>query len=338
MATRRPSLLSREDQLLDRQIETAERESAPTRTNTKRTNAGRTSKPKSVAAPPAAVAPPPAATPGPNPYTANRDALDSFRAILTQYGLESLTDRAFGWMSQGLSETQIYQELRNTSEYKYRFSALETLTKKGRAISENEYVEYERQAVSIFRQAGLPSGFYDQPEDFAKFIGGEVSLKELQDRVSLAQTATFSAPREIKDQLKAFYGIDEGQLTAYFLDPDKTLPILQQQYAAGEIASTSTTSGYGTLTKEQAESLALEQLSSQQIEEGFGTLAASKELFQNLPGQGDQDISIEEQLGAAFRGDVKAQQKVRRRAEERKGVFDAGGGFASSKEGITGLQ
>src|SRR5689334_18836184 len=107
-------------------------------------------------------------TPAPSGLTAEQK---SARAILddtlAQYGLSGLGDRLWQQYLNGEPIEQIMVDLRKTPEYKARFPGMEALSKKGRAISEGEYISIERGYAQLFREYGLPAGFYDDPSDFA---------------------------------------------------------------------------------------------------------------------------------------------------------------------------
>lgn len=271
------------------------------------------------------------------PPAENLSARAQLDATLGQFGLSGLGGWAWEKYKAGVPVEQIFLDLRQTPEYKARFPAMEALAKKGRAVSEATYIDLERTFAQTRRAAGLPEGFYDRPEDFAKLIAGEVSPTEDAARVELARLSAFQAPPEVRDELARNYGIDAGQLTAYWLDPDRALPLIQQQYLSAQIGGQARTTGYGVLTKSESESLAARGVTEAQAQQGFGQLAESRGLFNALPGSGEDEIGREEQIGAVFAGNAGASERIRRRQAQRKAEFGGGGGFSSSREGVGGL-
>lgn len=294
--------------------------------------------PETVAAPPPAPAAAPAPTPGPTQQ--QQDAFAIVRGLLDQYGLGSLSDWAWNLILTGASPVQVEVELRQRPEYRARFPGIAEREKAGLPpISAAEYVAYENSAVSLFRSAGLPSGFYDEPSDIGRFIGRNVSLAELSARVQEGLVAAQQAPREVRDELSRLFGVGEGTLAAFFLDPDKALPAIRRQFAASQIGGASRRAGFGLLAGGEAERLAELGVSEAQAQEGFGQLAGAQELFRPLPGQEGAEgiIGREQQLGAAFGGDTAAQEAIRRRGRRRRAEFEGGGSFAAGQRGVIGL-
>jgi len=135
---------------------------------------------------------------------------------LGDYGLSTLSTWAWQKWQAGESIDQIMLELRSTPEYGQRFPAMKTLGDRGQAISEAQYINYEQSATSIFKAAGLPANFYDQPDDFANFLTNNVALPELQSRVQAYQSAAFSAPQEVRDALQSMYGVSPRRVDRVF--------------------------------------------------------------------------------------------------------------------------
>lgn len=267
---------------------------------------------------------------------ARRDAYARLQTVLNDYGLGSLGAAVQTWLVEGLSESEIVQRMRDTPEFKTRFPAIEERKKKGLApISPGEYVAYERQARQMMRAAGIPEGFYDTQDDFKMFLANDLSLSELGDRVTLAANAAFKMPKEDRDALTR-WGMSPGDITAFWLDPDKAQPLLERKYAAAQLAGTGTRSGWGNLDETRASDLASQGVTAAQAEQGFGQLVNSKELFQSLDRTEDV-IGEDEQFGAVFGGNANAQRRIEQRARKRRGVFEGGGSFAASQSGLTGL-
>lgn len=266
---------------------------------------------------------------------AQRSARASLAATFSAFGLRSLVDWAWRKYLAGVPMEQIMLDMRDRPEYKTRFPGLEALRKKGRAISEAAYVEYERSAASMMRAAGLPRGFYDRPDDFGRFIGQEVSLAELQERVTAASSIALSQPPDVRAEFARIYGAEgTGAIAAYFLDAGRALPVLQERYEASLAAGAAVRTGYGQLSRSEAEMVA--GLDPGDAAGTFGALAGATELYSPLD-TGEDAITRAEQLRAGFAGDVGAQQRIARRGARRKAVFEAGGSYASDREGLTGL-
>lgn len=284
--------------------------------------------------PPAPPGPPPAPPPGQDPEEASAKAL--LTRTLGEFGLETLGDWVWSKYLDGMSIDQIFLDMRDRPEYQARFPAIASLAAKGRAMTESEYIAYEKQATQMMRQAGLPMGFYDQPDDFAALIGGEVSVNELQQRLQMAQTAVFSAPEELRDELERLYGVGMGELTAYWLDPDKAQPLLERQFTSSQIAAQSIRTGYGQLGQGEAERLFEAGVDDAGAQQGFSTLTQLGEVFSALD-RGESTIGRETQQAAVFTGDAAATTEIETRQRRRQATFEAGGGYAGSNEGLAGV-
>lgn len=275
-----------------------------------------------------------------SPATGTTDAQKSARALiqstLEQYGLGGLADRLWQQYLSGAPLEQIWTDMRGSTEYKTRFPYMDELAKRGRAISEAEAIGIERSYVQIMRAAGIPEGFYDSPDDFGRLIGNEVSPAELSQRVDTYVQAVYQSPPEVRAELERIYGIGTGHLAAFFMDDTKALPIIQNQFAAAQRSATATRTGFGGLTGGEAERLVQLGVTDQQAQEGFGALVDARELFTSLD-SGESAIGRESQIGAAFGGDSLAKRKIEERRRKRQATFEGGGGFASNKEGLSGL-
>lgn len=268
----------------------------------------------------------------------------SARAIVTnflaQFGLASLGTWAWSRYAQlgggPNALNQISVEMVDQPQFNKRFPAYKTLAERGLAMSPAEMINYEQTARQIFHSAGLPNGFYDQPDDFAKFMINDVSASELQSRVQLASAAALEAPQDVKDALANYYGLDQGALTAYFIDPKKALPILQQNFAAGQIGAQATRTGFGNVSRAEAEHLAQIGVTDEEAQQGFAQLGDQSGLFDQQV-TGEDEISQAEQLGAVFDNSAAARLRIKRRQESRVADFSGGSGFNAGQNGVGGL-
>lgn len=265
------------------------------------------------------------------------DAYATLKSTLDLYGLGSLADWAWGEIIAGKPDSQILLDLQQTAEFKQRFPAIDQRLKAGLpALSPAEYIAYENQARQMFRAAGFPPSFYDQTDDFTKYLVDDVSVAELAQRTQLYVDAAFNVPAEDRAALKNLYGIDEGGIAAYFADPDRALPLLQQQSrAAGEYGAAAR-QHFGPLTAAEAERLASLGLSPDQAAQGFGQVYHAAELFKQLPGENPNGLDRQTALGVVT-GDQASIEALQRQADRRKAQFEGGGDFATGKTGYSGL-
>lgn len=271
--------------------------------------------------------------------TANRDNARAYLDdTLNMYGLNGLSDWAWGEIQAGNSNARIIQDLRKTDQYKQRFKGMELRKMAGLpAIDESTYISYETAVRQAMRAAGMPADFYDSVDDFANFIGKDVSLSEIQSRINDGYLAASQASKEIKDQLQTLYGIGQSQLAAFFLDPDKALPLIQRDWQAAQISGTAVQAGYGALNQTEAERLASLGVSAQQAAQGFGTLVGSQQLFTDLPGEVGGAISRDVQQAAVFANDANARQTIIKKGEQRVSAGSGANAFAIGNQGVTSL-
>ena len=138
------------------------------------------------------------------------------------------------------TDAQILNSIYSSDAYKQRFAANEIIRKRmaegkgepgDRLLTPAEYVRTEAAYKEIMSEAGLPPGFYDQPEDFTKFIAElGTSVAEITERVNIAQQALQNADANIKQALKDYYGLTEKDMVAYLLDPDKAFQVVNSRF------------------------------------------------------------------------------------------------------------
>lgn len=241
---------------------------------------------------------------------ADRDAYIALTNLFDSYGLSSLAPKIYDYIKNGYSADTISILLQNTTEYKQRFAGNEARKAAGLPVlSPSEYLATEASYRQIMQQAGLPSGFYDQPSDFTTWIGKNVSPTEIQNRVDLATQATTLSNPSYRQALNQM-GISDSQLTAYFLDPTRALPTLQKSAATAAIGAEALQQGL-TFDVQYAGQLASSGVTQQQAQQGYAqisdTLGKYQTLAQIYGGQYDQRTAEQ----ATFLGNAAAVQQQR---------------------------
>lgn len=258
-----------------------------------------------------------------------RDAFMAINNLFSSYGLQSLAGRIFEYIQNGYSAETISILLQDTTEYKQRFAGNEIRKQKGLPVlSPAEYLSTESSYRQLMRQAGLPVGFYDQASDFNDFIGKDVSPTELKSRVDLASQATALASPEYKGALQRMYGIDEGTLTAYFLDEERSLPILQKQAAAAQIGAEALRRGLGVT--ERAEEYALAGVTAQQAAQAYGTISQLLPDYENIGAAFATDITQRDFEESLLGGQGQSTQKIERLASWNRARAKGASGGAQS--------
>jgi hypothetical protein len=257
--------------------------------------------------------------------------ISQISGLFSEYGLSSLYSKVVEYVKAGYSGDAIAIMLRQTPEYKERFPAMAALSSKGRSLSEAEYIAFERNASRLERAYGLPEGMLGK-DAVTGLLTNEVSGDELEDRVVMAAAGAFQASQEVKDTFAQYYGIDAGGLTAYFLDPEKALPLLTKQYVSSQIGAAGAMQDV-VVASNTAEDLYQMGVTQEQARAGFGNVAR-----QGAFTQGRGDVVTQGQLiGSEFGQDAAATAAIERVQRGRIGQFQQGGGYAGSAEGVRGL-
>lgn len=266
----------------------------------------------------------------------NRDAFLALKSLFNGYGLGSLAGKIYDYVKQGYSSDTISLLLQDTKEYKTRFAANEARTKNGLPVlSPADYLATEAAYRQILSSAGLPKGFYDNPADFQKWIGGDVSPTEIKDRVDMASQAVAQSNPEYRQALYKMYGISESDLTAYFLDRKTAEPILKKQAAAGAIGAAALRRGFAANTLD-LESYATLGITADQAEQAYSQIANGFSAMLGIAGrygdvwsqrQAEQEVFTP---GAATGGQESASAKGQRLRSQERAMFAGQQGSSSA--------
>ena len=261
---------------------------------------------------------------------------DILADLVQRYGLPStITDFLTEQMIAGESELGIAQKIRARPEYAARFPGMAVRRDLNLpTISESEYIGLERSYRSIMRAANLPANFHDGPEDFTNLISGDVSAQEFQQRVGLAESALDTANQDIITQLRDFYDLSDGDLTAYYLDPKQAQNVFEQRrmYEAAGLSVAATQSIGEGLEVQTAEALQRENIQRREIQSRLGQRAG---LTEDL--LGSEGMSATQVAEAEFGLDVDEATRLRRLREARLAPMMGGGSALTTAKGITGL-
>lgn len=174
---------------------------------------------------------------------------DTVAATLKQYGIDAdgngLAALVRQWAQEDKSAAWITVNLRDTQQYKQRFPAMQKLIERKMAIDEATYIAQERAYNAVLKAADLPAGFYDGPEDYASLITGQVSAKELQDRIDSAKTfMDANTDPSYKAKLTQYFGISDGQMLAYVLDGERAQSIINKQIKTAAMGGAAARAGF----------------------------------------------------------------------------------------------
>ena len=207
-----------------------------------------------------------------------------------QYGLGGLIAPLQEFITEGLSPAEFTIRLRETDAYKKRFAANAQRMAKGlRALSEAEYITLEDQYQNVMRNYGLPASYYargdmGRQQGFEKFIAGDVSAAELEDRIQTAQNRVINAAPQVGEALRQFYpDISNGDILAYALDPEQALTNIKRKVSAAEIGAGALQAGLATGLA-RAEELQRYGVTGEAARTGYGVIASGLERGRQLSG------------------------------------------------------
>lgn len=261
---------------------------------------------------------------------ANRDAFIALNTLFTSYGLGTLAPKIFSYIQNGYSADTISLLLQDTAEFKQRFAGNELRKKQGLAVlSPADYLATEASYRQIMASAGLPPSFYDQPSDFANWIGGDVSPTEIKSRVDLATAATTMADPLVKQQLAAYYGVDDAHLNAYFLDQGKALPLLQKQAQAAAFGAEAARRGLLS-DRQTMEDYVTQGFTQSQASQGFQQVADELPNLQALAERFGTTFSQGEEESTVFGTNTDSLAKKRGLASQERALFGGNSGAAAA--------
>jgi hypothetical protein len=282
----------------------------------------------------------------------DQSAFDILVNTLKFYGLVTDTDTRLvdairtAWTGKVIGPESTVDDigiqLRDNPVFQERFPANQALKAAGKPqYSVSQYLRLEGDYKQALQNAGMPAGFYDQPQDFQNFIANDVSVQEVEARAQLGYQAVRQAPPQVVAEFQRLYGVSEGELAAYFIDPQRMRPTFdryeaERQARSAQIAAAGTTQAGMTIGRAQAEELARAGISGEQAQAGFQALGESQGLFQAQM-QGEETISQEQAIAGTFGTNAEARKAITDRRRRRQAEFEAGGSFATSQGTQTGL-
>jgi hypothetical protein len=297
--------------------------------------------------------------------SAGEAAADMFRAAgLDEAFVNSLMDTIKGVYAVNVAPTtgQIKTAINTSQAYKTRFKGNETIRQRmangqGRPgdqiLSPAEYIALENTYRTIFSDAEMPAGYYDNVDDFANLIGNGVSASELKSRVDTAGSALREADSATLNTLQQYYNLSQGDLVAYLLDPTRAMPILegrqtqgqyglnsreelQRQYATAQVGGAAARQGMdaGQALSEEI----VQQGKGQYAEQAFAQAGAENENVKRLGSLYGEPLDFKDMVKEtlSLTGGVESGKKRRKFASKERAAF--GGQSAIDKTSLSRMQ
>jgi hypothetical protein len=263
-------------------------------------------------------------------------ASDRLVAMFKGYDLGALATYIDEQIKNDVSEDMLMLQIYERPEYKTKFPGMEALRKAGKTITEKEYMGIEKQMQQTARFFDLPAGFYDGPEDFGDLIGKQVSAKEFQDRLQVGQDLARSLNPQVKQALTSLYGVGEGAITAYVLNADRALSLIQKQAKAAQFVGMAREQGFGLrdITAEAATNIAgttaYASLSEQQLQKSLQQAGQLRKEQSRLAGIEGAPYNEQEALDAVIAGSPNALLASQQRAQREVARFSQRGGVTGT--------
>jgi hypothetical protein len=236
-----------------------------------------------------------------------------FKTTLTNWGLGTLIEDSLKFVDQGFTDDVVVLKLQETPAWKQRFAANEQRKTKGLDIIDPAtYLQLESDYQSAMRAIGLPQGFYDSTSDFTNLIAADLSPAEFNARLNAAAQVVEGADPLFKQELKRFYGLSDGDMIAYSLDPEKALPLIERKVQTVQFGAEATRAGIsvGLGTAEQFGGTM--GVSQEQARAGFQQVASLSPDVQRLSSfsrQVQTPVTQEDIISFQFGGEGAAQTK-----------------------------
>jgi hypothetical protein len=267
-----------------------------------------------------------------------RSAYALLLSEFSRYGLESLVSPLQDLIKQGLSGPEFQIALRNTDAYQKRFAGNTERIKKGLvALSPGDYLALEDQYQNIMRNYGLPASYYTKDSigtqaGFNKLIANDVSAVELEERVLTAQKRVLDAAPEVMTALKQFYpNINNSNILAYTLDPEKGLEDIRKKVTAAEIGGAALGAGL-TTSLTDAEYLRRYGVTKETAQRGYEIIGGGLERGRQLADiyqQPDYTQAVAEEEVFNLPGQTESQQKRKKIIGLEKAEFGGQSGMTS---------
>lgn len=265
--------------------------------------------------------------------------------IFTATGISGLGGWALGLSNLGASAKEIVQSLRygtDASEAGQRAYAsyLSAYPKMNEFISQGifagespelQYQSYRNTVKEAAARYNINSTLVAN-DKIADYISGRSSAAEIVNRMSIAASAVATTPPDTLSVLRDYYGVQNGDLISFYLDPSATEAQLQQRYTAAQIGSEAIRQDYGNIGVGTAEGLAAQGVTMPVAAAGFATANRQKGFM-----SGAGEIATGDEVVQGVFGQADAKNKIERIAGSRAGAFTGGGQYLSDKSGAIGL-
>lgn len=283
------------------------------------------------------------------------DIFSQLAKFLSDIGLGSLfrvspNGTPSGWLWEQIqdgadSPERLMFALENTPEFRQRFPVIFDMRERnvrGENVtvpSVSDVLTYEQQYRTVMSRSGVPSWFYDQPQDAHDAIRSNLTVEQIAERIDNSYSVVQRLPLEVREVFAEYFGDgSDGALVAAVLDPEKTLASLEKATRMAVAGGFARRQGF-ELEQSQSEEYAGLGRSVTQIESDIGQVASLQNLATSQMGEAQlaagEGLDVAFKAGALGRSDV-TEQLESRLTTRRAGQSQSAGGALGMQEGIVG--
>lgn len=280
-----------------------------------------------------------------------RDARTIIEDVLKNYGLQGLTNWAWGIITNGGGADEITDTIQDQPLFQAQFPGIIQREKLGLPpISMSDYISLEDSYDQLVTQYGLPRSVLTK--DFVgNLIGQDVSVNELSDRITKGFAAVQAAPASVQQVFAQWFGPrGNAQLASYFLNPKNASDVLEKEAMMANVQGAGISAGVN-IGQNRAAQIAQMGDTYSQVQQALNKVTTQAGLYQSNQAEGFANATVRGARGqaniltasnqgvnAALGLSAEDEQEVEQRELERQNAFKGGGGAAEqATQGYTGL-
>lgn len=264
--------------------------------------------------------------------------IDELMMLMPGFGVDLVTIFAQEWVDSGNRDLAM-ASVRQSGAYDITFPGLRREDGSIR-MTELEYMGAREAFDSTLLSIGVNPDFFG--ETFVDMVAGEVSPREMIDRVETVFQSIIQQTPELQAYYASNYGLEltDEAIIASALDPRVGDEILNKRIAVSQIGASAATKGFD-LDYSLAERLYGLGTTEAEAMQTFGEAAEAVPMFSALARRHhdpDDDFDINEFTAATLLDDPLERRRMRRLISQERSLFTQKNALTSSQVGVTGLR
>lgn len=270
----------------------------------------------------------------------NAGEIDGFAFLeqtLKYYGLGSLSQWALDLLTKGTSEDEILILLEDQPQFKARFPYNDLIRNQGdqmiKTHSPEEWMAWENELRSLFKNAGFPKGFWDGPEDFQALALAGKSAIEIQEQINEGYRRVKQADPSVRQAFRDYFGIEgDVALGLLYIDPTKAPDTLTRMAEEASVAAAARRMDF-SMSRPLIEEMVKVGITEQDSTQIFGQLDQIRALFDEGIGE-DEDLTAEGAVRSQTGLSGGQATELEARRQRRLGRGSGAGGGYDLEEGL----